>query len=321
MRAGDYIIFAGETDNIADIINLDLGLEMPNDLEKLQRKKEVVEVIVPYNSSLSRKKIKDTDFRAKFDAAIIAVRRDGEKLYGKIGEMTLQKGDMMLCVAGHDFYKRMDQTKEVTLISNVRQLQDIDGKKSTYLIVSSLIAILLPAFELISLFQSLLLLFVFLLLTKVVLFGEVKRAINVNLIAIMGGALSIGVAMEKSGSAELIANQGLNLLQPMGIMGVLAGVYFLTNLLAAYMTNIAAVSIVLPVALSFAELNGYDYEPFLFCVAFAGSKTFLTPIGYQTNLMVYGPGGYKFKDYFKFGFPLTAIFMLSTLLLLKFIYF
>ena len=164
MRAGDYIIFAGETDNIADIVNLDLGLEMPNDLEKLQRKKEVVEVIVPYNSSLSRKKIKDTDFRARFDAAIIAVRRDGEKLYGKIGEMTLQKGDMMLCVAGHDFYKRIAQAKEVTLISNVRQLQDIDGKKSTSLIISTVITILLPALGLLSLFQSLLLLFVFLLL-------------------------------------------------------------------------------------------------------------------------------------------------------------
>lgn len=321
MRAGDYIIFAGETDNIADIINLDLGLEMPNDLEKLQHKKEVVEVIVPYNSSLSRKKIKDTDFRAKFDAAIIAVRRDGEKLYGKIGEMTLQKGDMMLCVAGHDFYKRIDQAKEVTLISNVRQLQDIEGKKSTSLIFSTIIAILLPALGLISLFESLLLLFVFLLLTKVVLFGEVKRAININLVAIMGGALSIGVAMDKSGSAELIATQGLNLLEPLGVMGVLAGVYLITNLLAAYMTNIAAVSIVLPVALSFAELNGYNYQPFLFCVAFAGSKTFLTPIGYQTNLMVYGPGGYKFSDYFKFGFPLTAVFMISTLIILKIIYF
>jgi len=321
MRAGDYIIFAGETDNIADIVNLDLGLEMPNDLEKLQRKKEVVEVIIPYNSSLSRKKIKDTDFRAKFDAAIIAVRRDGEKLFGKIGEMTLKKGDMMLCVAGHDFYKRIAQAKEVTLISNVRQLQDIDGKKSTSLIISTVIAILLPALGLLSLFQSLLLLFVFLLLTRVVFFGEVKRAININLMVIMGSALSVGVAMDKSGAAKFIATEGLTILEPLGTMGILAGVYLITNLLAAYMTNIAAVSIILPIALSFAELKGYDYKPFLFCVAFAGSKTFLTPIGYQTNLMVYGPGGYKFKDYFKFGFPLTVVFMLSTLILLKIIYF
>ena len=321
MRAGDYIIFAGQTENIVDVLNMNLGLEMPNELEQLQSKKEVVEVIMPYNSSLSNKKIKDTDFRARFDAAIIAVRRDGEKLFGKLGEITLQKGDMMLCVAGHDFYKRIGRSKDLTLISNVRQLQDIDGNKSLSLIIATAISILLPALGIISLFQSLLMLFVFLLLTKVILFGELKRAINIGLITIMGGALTIGVAMDKSGAAEYIATEGLSVLKPLGPIGILAGVYLITNVLAAYMTNIAAVSIILPIAISFAQVNGFDVMPFVFCVAFAGSKTFLTPIGYQTNLMVYGPGGYSFKDYLRFGFPLTAIFMVTTLLLLKLIYF
>ncbi|MDG1518819.1 MAG: SLC13 family permease [Flavobacteriales bacterium] len=321
MRAGDYLIFAGETEKIVDIVNMDLGLEMPNEVGAMKKKKEVVEVIIPYNSSLSRKKIKDSDFRSRFDAAIIAVRRDGEKLFGKIGEITLQKGDMMLCVVGHDFYKRIRRAKELTLISNVRQLQDIDGKKSTSLIIASIISILLPALGLVSLFQSLLILFVYLLLSKVVLFGELKRAININLIAIMGGALTIGVAMDNSGTAKLIASEGLSILKPLGPVGILAGVYLITNLLAAYMTNIAAVSIIMPIALSFANVHNFDVMPFVFCVAFAGSKTFLTPIGYQTNLMVYGPGGYNFKDYFKFGFPLTVIFMITTLGLLKLIYF
>ena len=323
MRAGDYIIFAGQTENIVDVLNMDLGLEMPNDLEQLQSKKEVVEVILPYNSSLTKKQIKDTDFRAKFDAAIIAVRRDGEKLYGKLGEITLQKGDMMLCVAGHDFYSRIAQSKDLTLISNVRQLQDIEGKKSVSLIIATIVSILLPALGLVSLFQSLLMLFVFLLLTKVVLFGEVKKAINIGLITVMGGALTIGIAMDNSGAAQLIASKGLAALEPLGPIGILAGLYLITNILAAYMTNIAAVSIILPIAISFAQLNGYgdNIMPFVFCVAFAGSKTFLTPIGYQTNLMVYGPGGYNFKDYFRFGFPLTALFMITTLILLKVIYF
>jgi di/tricarboxylate transporter len=137
----------------------------------------------------------------------------------------------------------------------------------------------------------------------------------------MGGALTIGVAMDKSGTAELIANEGLSVLKPLGPIGILAGVYLITNILAAYMTNIAAVSIIMPIALSFAKVHNFEIMPFVFCVAFAGSKTFLTPIGYQTNLMVYGPGGYNFKDYFKFGFPLTVIFMITTLSLLKLIYF
>lgn len=322
MREGDYLIFAGETEKIVDIVNTDLGLEMPNELENLQNKKEVVEVIVPYNSSLCKKRIQDSNFRARFDAAIIAVRRDGEKLFGKIGEIQLKKGDMMLCVAGHDFYKRIGQSNELTLVSNVRQLQDLAGMKSFGLIVATFLAILFPALGLISLFQSLLLLFVFLLVSKIVLFGEVKRAVNINLVAIMGGALSIGIGMDKSGAANFIAEKGLSLLEQFGPIGILAGIYVVTNLLAAYMTNIAAVSIVMPIAISVAKTYGFtDLMPFVLCVAFAGSKSFITPIGYQTNLMVYGPGGYSFKDFFKFGFPLTILFMVTTLAMLNFLYF
>tara|TARA_B100000795_G_scaffold268613_1_gene255954 strand:- start:14509 stop:16302 length:1794 start_codon:yes stop_codon:yes gene_type:complete len=320
MRAGDYLIFAGETDKIVDIVNANLGLEMPNELEKLKTKKEVVEVIVPYNSSLSKKKIKDSNFRAKFDAAIIAVRRDGEKLFGKIGEMHLKKGDMMLCVAGHDFYKRIGQTNDLTLVSNVRQLQDLGGNKSVLLIVATVLSILFPALGFVSLFQSLLLLFVFLLSTKTILFGEVKRAININLIVVMGGALSIGIAMDKSGAANFIADNGVSVLAPYGAIGILAGIYIITNLLAAYMTNIAAVSIILPIAISTAKSYGFDLLPFVLCVAFAGSKSFITPIGYQTNLMVYGPGGYSFKDFFKFGLPLTILFMVTTLTMINILY-
>ena len=320
MRAGDYLIFAGATENIVDIVNENLGLEMPNELEKLKSKKEVVEVIISYNSSLSKKKIKDSNFRAKFDAAIIAVRRDGEKLFGKIGEIQLKKGDMMLCVAGHDFYKRIGQNNELTLVSNVRQLQDLGGKKSATLIAATFLSILFPALGLISLFQSLLLLFVFLLVTKIILFGELKRAININMIVIMGGALCLGVGMDKSGAATYIAENSLSFLAPFGALGLLAGIYVITNLLAAFMTNIAAVSILMPIAISTAKSYGFDILPFVLCVAFAGSKSFITPIGYQTNMMVYGPGGYSFKDYFKFGFPLTIIFMITTLGMLNWLY-
>jgi di/tricarboxylate transporter len=103
-------------------------------------------------------------------------------------------------------------------------------------------------------------------------------------------------------------------------MAILAGLYLLTNLLAAYMTNIAAISIVLPIALSYASSVGLQHLPFTLCVAFAGSKNFITPIGYQTNLMVYGPGGYKFNDFMRVGLPLTIIFMIVTLATIKLFY-
>lgn len=313
IRAGDYLIFAGETDKIIELVNPQLGLEMPNELSDLQSKKEVVEVIVPYNSNLARKKIRNTNFRSQFDAAIIAVRRDGEKLYGKIGDISIKRGDMLLCVVGPDFYKRVSVSNDLTMVSNVKELSDITGWKSVLLILMSALAILVSSLKLISLFNALLLLMVTLLVTRVVRFGEIKRSVNINLIVIMAGALALGTAMSVSGAAELISSNGLSLLTPYGILAVMAGLYLLTNLLAAYMTNIAAISIVLPVALSYAMANEIEYMPLTLCVAFAGSKNFITPIGYQTNLMVYGPGGYKFNDFMKVGLPLTILFMIVTL--------
>ena len=156
----------------------------------------------------------------------------------------------------------------------------------------------------------------------------------------MGGALSVGVGMDKSGAANYIATNVLSVLDSYGAIGLLAGIYIITNLLAAYMTNIAAVSIIMPIAISVAKSYFDSLSPlppdllnpevlelyrktilaFVLCVAFAGSKSFITPIGYQTNLMVYGPGGYSFKDYFKFGFPLTVLFMITTLGMLNWLY-
>jgi di/tricarboxylate transporter len=320
IKAGDYLIFAGATEKIVELVNPTLGLEMPNELKDLSDKKEVVEVIIPYNSNLARKKIKKSNFRSQYDAAIIAVRRDGEKLYGKIGDITLRRGDMLLCVAGPDFYKRIGLNSDLTLVSNVKELADIKGWKSRLLIIASILTILFSSLKLISLFNALLLELVLLLVTRVIRFGEVKRALNINLIVIMAGALALGTAMSTTGAAELIANQGLSLLSPFGLMAILAGLYLLTNLLAAYMTNIAAISIVLPIALSYASSVGLQHLPFTLCVAFAGSKNFITPIGYQTNLMVYGPGGYKFNDFMRVGLPLTIIFMIVTLATIKLFY-
>lgn len=319
--ANDYLIFAGATDKIIELVDANIGLEMPNELDQMSAKKEVVEVIIPYNSSIARKKIKHSNFRAQFDAAIIAVRRDGEKLYGKIGEITLKRGDMLLCVAGEDFYKRILGGNDVTLVSNVSELADIKGWRSTMLIGLSSLAILLSGLKLVSLFNSLILLFCTLVITKIIRFGEIKRAVNINLMVIMAGALALGTAMNSTGTAQLIAEKGLVLLSPLGVMGILGGLYLLTNILAAYMTNIAAISVVLPIALSYAEVQGLNFMPFTLCVAFAGSKNFITPIGYQTNLMVYGPGGYKFNDFMKIGLPLTVLFMITTLVTLKIIYF
>jgi di/tricarboxylate transporter len=143
--------------------------------------------------------------------------------------------------------------------------------------------------------------------------GEVQKSLDLNLAFIAALSLAIGLAMEKSGTALLIANGITSVMGGLGPVGILIGMYFLTNLLTEFVTNVAAATLTLPIAISLASGMGVDIEPFILCVAYAASFSFLTPIGYQTNLMVYGPGGYKFSDFFKFGLPLSLICFVLTI--------
>jgi di/tricarboxylate transporter len=120
----------------------------------------------------------------------------------------------------------------------------------------------------------------------------------------------LGTAITKTGMASDISNVFVSVFKPYGILSIFIGIFILTNLLASIITNIGAVAVVFPVAMSLAVQLGVDPKPFALLVAFAGAASFITPIGYQTNLMVYGPGGYTFRDFLKVGLPMTIIFML-----------
>jgi di/tricarboxylate transporter len=131
----------------------------------------------------------------------------------------------------------------------------------------------------------------------------------------------LGTAMIKTGTADLIADSLLTVFQPLGKVGALFGIYLITTILAAYITNKASVGIIFPIALVMAENLGLSNPaPFVLTVAYASAANFMTPIGYQTNLMVYGPGKYSFKDFFKIGAPLTLLYMIATVLILSYVY-
>jgi di/tricarboxylate transporter len=139
---------------------------------------------------------------------------------------------------------------------------------------------------------------------------EVPKTINYDLILIIALSLALGTAMTKTGMASDISNVFVEIFKPYGIFSLFIGLFILTNLLASVITNIGAVAVVFPVAISLASQLGIDPKPFAILIAYAGAASFITPIGYQTNLMVYGPGGYSFKDFLKIGLPMTILFML-----------
>jgi len=321
LQQDDLLIFAGDTTVITDMLNGESGLTLPS-VGMLTRKKqtEVVEIVISHNSNMLGLSVSEIRFRAKFDAAVIAVHRNGERISGKIGETIIKAGDVLLLYTGIDFYSRSIDTHDFYFISKVKDFQKLESYKIWTLLGGTVLIILLSAFHLVSLFMGLIVLLMIVISMKIAKPKELYKAVDYNLAMIIALSLALGTAMVKSGAADLVADILVRVFAPMGKVGLLFGIYFITAILAAYITNKAAVAIVFPVSIMMAANLSLNPIPFVLVVSFAAAANFMTPHGYQTNLMVYGPGGYTFGDFFKIGFPLTMIYMVVTVIILRFVY-
>ena len=161
------------------------------------------------------------------------------------------------------------------------------------------------AFNILPILASVSIAAVILILSKCITPHEARKSVEWNVLLIIASSFGIAKALENSGVAYFLANNLIVVVGSLGILGILAGVYFMTSLYTEIITNNAAAALLFPIALSAASQAGLDPRPFLIAVALAGSASFATPLGYQTNLMVYGPGGYKFKDFLKIGIPMN----------------
>jgi len=322
LAEGDRLVFAGATETIADLILDNSGLTLPT-VGMLSHKKqlEVVEIVVSHNSTLISKTVKEANFRGKYDAAVIAIHRNGERVTGKIGDVKVRAGDVLLLLGGDDFTARTQRVQDFYFISKVKEFRKQENYKIGLLLGGTILAVLLSAFNIVPLFMTLIVMIIVILALKISNPKDIAASVDFNLALIIALSLAFGTAMIKSGLAELIADILIYVFLPLGRMGVLFGIYLITTVLAAYVTNKAAVAIIFPISLSMALHLHLNPEPFVLIVAFAAAANFMTPIGYQTNLMVYGPGSYKFGDFFKIGFPLTIIYMVVCVSILSYIYF
>jgi len=308
LHAGDELVLAGITTAVVDLLSKYRGLKPAPDNDLPDHEKlEVIEVVVSSRSSLEGVMVRDTDFRGRYNAAILAVHRQGEKLGGKIGQIKLRSGDLLLLVAGVDFGKRVAGSDDLFVISMIREIHNINLRKSIFILAASFSSIVLSVTGLVPLFKSLLALLAIFLMSGIISLPELKRSLKMNLLVIAAFALALGRAVDVTGLGKLISDTVVNVFQPLGPVGVLAAVYLITNLLADFITTAAAASIVFPFAASAAATLGGDATPFYLAVAYGAAANFITPIGYQTNLMVYGPGGYRFSDFLKAGFPLKIL--------------
>ena len=305
----DALFFAGNTQAIYQLIKEDNGLSVPENQDtEPEEQFNFVEAVIPANSELIGVRIRDSDFRKKFHASIIAIHRNGKRVPGKVGEMNLAGGDFLLLLAGDQRENGSNHEKDLFFLSVPKKVKSERNKNIRVIGLLSVLLLISGVVGLVPLFDICLVILTGFVFFGVLTIAEIRRELDLSLLLILVCSLAVGVALEKSGAADLIADVLVSSVQSLGPVAVLASLFLVTTLLTALITNAAAVSIVFPIAMSIAEQMDLSYTPFFMAIAFAASGDFMTPIGYQTNLMVYGPGGYSFRDFFKVGSPLTVMY-------------
>jgi di/tricarboxylate transporter len=320
LGAGDLLFFSGNTESIYNLIANDNGLRVPKqDKLEVAGQFHFVEAVIPANSDLIGKRIKDSDFRKRFNASIIAIHRNGKQVPGKVGEMSLAGGDFLLLLAREDRENGM-QERDLFFLSVPHKIGPPKAKWLKWVGIASFAALILGVLNVVPLFSMCVGILVVLVLIGILNINEIRRELDLSLLMVLVCSLAIGVALEKSGTANLLASGLIGTGKSLGPVGVLATLFVATILLTSLITNAAAVSIVFPIAMSVAQQLELPYAPFFTAIAFAASGDFMTPIGYQTNLMVYGPGGYTFRDFIRVGAIFSFIYIVVCVGFISFYY-
>lgn len=309
LHDGDRLIFVGNIDSMRELRNLQ-GLEpVPDQLFKLDAPRHqrcLVEAVVSDTCPLVGMTIREGRFRNMYNAVVIAVARNGERLQGKIGDIQLRAGDTLLIESHAGFVPRQKDSRDFYLVSGIENSTPRRFEKAPLAFGILAVMVLLAATGWMSMLNAALVAAAAMLLAGCCSASQARRSIEWNVLLVIAAALGLGEALDKTQAASAIA--GLML----GLVGdhpwiVLAMVYLITTCFTEIITNNGAAALVFPIAMSTADRLDVNPMPFVVCIMVAASASFATPIGYQTNLMVYGPGGYRFSDYFRIGIPLNIL--------------
>lgn len=280
---------------------------------------KLVEAIIAPHSSLVGKSIKELDFRNMFGALVIALRhRGGEMVHEKIMKARLKAGDALLVEIPTGRYEQFQHNREFVVVSEVDIPRDRRGKL-VWAVLIALGVIATASTGIFPIVVSAVAGALLLVMTGCLSLQEAYDAVDWKIIFLLAGFLTLGAALEKSGAASFTADLLLHSFGGLGPTVMLSMFFLLTSLLTSFMSNNAAAALLSPIAIAAASSLGVDSRPFLFAVAFAASASFMTPVGYQTNTMIYTPGQYRFSDFLKVGTPLNILFwILATLLIPRF---
>lgn len=319
LQGGDRLVFAGDTDAISDLLRIKgIVPSMDGDQTFVERHPErrLVEAVVSPHCTAIGYAIRDARFRARYGAAVLAVARNGERIKGNLGSIILQAGDTLLLEARPAFVTRQRYNKDFLLINDLNtEAPRHERAYVAWLILVSVIAA--ASFEAITMLNAALIGAGLMILTGCCSASQAEKSLDLTVILTIAASFALGMALEKTGVAKYLAANIVDLSGGRPWL-LLILTYVAISILTEVITNNAAALLMLPIVLEITEKADLNNVPFVLAIMMAASASFATPLGYQTNMMVYGPGEYRFSDFLRTGIPMnivTAIVTITVLLI------
>ena len=328
LAAGDILLVRGSRADLLkirdergiDILpDMQFGPKALGEAELSSEEEGVAEVLILSNSKLIGSSLKDLRFRQRYNATVLAIRRGEELLRERMGKIPLRFGDLLLVQGPKQSFLGLQTTSDL-LVMEQQDIETLRRDKAAIALAIIVGVVVIAAFDWVPILVTSLAGVILMIITGCLKPGEIYSAVRWDIIFLLAGLFPLGTAMEKSGANEWLASNLVAIGGHFSGYWVLVFFYLATSLLTELLSNNAAVILMIPVAIEVAKTLDLNPFAFMFAVTFAASNSYLTPIGYQTNTMVYGPGGYKFLDFTRVGAPLNLLLLVITPLLIVWLY-
>ncbi len=321
----DRLFFTGIPETILDMIKtpgFHIMKDHEFDLKNLDSDKyQAYEAVISNSSPLIGDNVRDSQFRKKYDAVIMAIHRNGHRINKKIGDIEFQPGDTLFILGKKNFGKQWYNSLDFSLVSeSINEYSKPKSKGNLALLLMVIMITTVITGIIGSMLIAALLITVIMLITRIISIYDAKRSVDFNVLLVIVSSLGIAQAVSNAGVSKQIAESFVNLLDRFGETGIVAGLFIITCFYTEIITNNAAAALLFPITISIAAQMNMDPRPLILTITIAASTSFSTPIGYQTNLMVYSPGGYKFSDYLKAGLPVNILTGIITTIMITMLF-
>ncbi len=321
LLGGDELTFVGRVDQVVDLQRI-RGLESAahRQIDALASGGLAFYEVVVGGGELAGTTLRESGFRGRYDAAVLAIHRAGHRIDAKLGDVRMRLGDTLLVLADTEFRKRWRNRPDFLVIAPLGGTPPAKPRKALVVVAIGVGFIVATASGLLPILQASILAALLVLGTRTLTPRQARDAVDLNLVVLIAASFGLGAAVESTGLAAAGAELVTSVMEPIGPIGALAAVILATVVVTELLSNNAAAVLLFPVAVATAASLGADPRPFIIAVTLSASLSFLSPIGYQTNMLVYALGGYRFTDFARLGAPLTILCVVLQLVLIPLVF-